>query len=163
MLRWSLVSPSPDTDLYISANDRGICEVAFAATVPEPTGNRADDDPLIREAARQLELYFDGRLHNFELSLEMRGTDFQVRVWGALRQIPYGETRSYAELAALVASPKGFRAVGAANGRNPIPIVVPCHRVIESNGGLGGFSCGIAYKKRLLDLESRYKPNFKSH
>jgi methylated-DNA-[protein]-cysteine S-methyltransferase len=162
MLRWSLISPAPDTGLYVSVGDQGICEISFAATAPGPSGSRADDDPLISEAARQLALYFDGRLRNFDLPLDMRGTAFQKRVWDALRQIPYGETRSYAELAAMVESPQGFRAVGAANGRNPIPIIVPCHRVIESNGGLGGFSCGIAYKRRLLDLESRYKLNARS-
>lgn len=111
-------------------------------------------DPLITETARQLEAYFAGRLTDFDLPLEMRGTPFQLRVWQELRRIPYGRTISYAELACRVGSPKGFRAVGAANGKNPIPIVVPCHRVIESNGGLGGFSCGLAYKRRLLDLES---------
>lgn len=157
--RWSLISPAPDTDLYVSARERGICAISFAATISEPEGPRDDADPLIAEAARQLALYFEGRLQLFDLPLEMDGTPFQKRVWDALRQIPYGETRSYAQLAELVKSPKGFRAVGAANGRNPIPIVVPCHRVIESNGGLGGFSCGLAYKRRLLDLEGRYKPH----
>ena len=157
MSRWSRILPAPDTALYIVAGDRGIRQIFFASTVPEPAGPPVDRDALIDEAARQLALYFEGRLREFDLPIEMEGTPFQQRVWAALRQIPYGETRSYAELAATVGSPKGFRAVGAANGRNPVPIVVPCHRVIESNGGLGGFSCGIAYKRRLLDLEGRYR------
>lgn len=172
MLRWSLISAAPDTDLYVCISDQGITQILFAATgaqpactaadpvgtAADPAGTAADNDPLMQEARRQLSLYFDGRLQQFDLPLDLRGTPFQKRVWQALREIPYGETRSYAQLAAMVDSPKGFRAVGAANGQNPVPIVVPCHRVIESNGGLGGFSCGLAYKRRLLDLESRNKP-----
>src|SRR5438105_3066247 len=145
MRRWSLISPAPGTDLYVTVEERRIRQFFFATTVAQPEATRDDNDPVILEAARQLALYFDGRLEAFDLPLEMNGTAFQKRVWDALRQIPYGETRSYAELAAVVGSPRAFRAVGAANGRNPIPIVVPCHRVIESNGGLGGFSCGIRY------------------
>ncbi len=157
MHRWSRISPAPDTHLYILANDRAICRILFGWMNAEPTGPHANGDPLIAEAARQLTLYFQGRLREFDLPLEMEGTPFQQRVWSALRQIPYGETRSYAELAGVVGSPRGFRAVGAANGRNPIPIVVPCHRVIESNGGLGGFGGGLPCKRRLLDLETQYR------
>lgn len=156
-MRWTFISPAPDTGLYVSAGERGIREIAFAGVGREPAGVRDPSHPLLVEAARQFAAYFDGRLREFELPLDMIGTAFQQRVWQALRAIPYGETRSYAQLAAAVRSPKGFRAVGAANGRNPIPIVVPCHRVIESNGGLGGFSAGLDYKRRLLSLEARYQ------
>jgi methylated-DNA-[protein]-cysteine S-methyltransferase len=154
MPRWTIVSPAPDTTLWIAASPEGLCHVSFREEIGDGWA-RDDGDALLGEAARQLALYFAGRLFDFDLLLDMKGTPFQRRVWGALREIPYGETRTYAQLASIVGAPKGFRAVGAANGKNPIPIIVPCHRVVESNGGLGGFSCGIAYKRRLLDLEQR--------
>jgi methylated-DNA-[protein]-cysteine S-methyltransferase len=151
---WSSVSPAPGATLYIAEEDERICRISFAGD-PPPTGwVREDGRPLIREAARQLTLYFERRLRDFDLPLVLLGTPFQRRVWDELLRIPYGATISYAELAARVGSPKAFRAAGAANGQNPIPIVVPCHRVINSGGGLGGYSCGIEYKRRLLSLES---------
>ncbi len=97
--------------------------------------------------------YFAGELREFQLPLDMRGTDFQLRVWRQLRTIPYGETRSYSEIARAIQAPNAVRAVGAANGANPISIVVPCHRVIGSSGKLVGYGGGLALKKRLLDLE----------
>lgn len=106
------------------------------------------------EAILQLQAYFRGELKEFDLPLVMEGTDFQLRVWNALRAIPYGETISYAQLARHVGNPKAVRAVGLANGRNPIPIIVPCHRVIGSDGSLTGFGGGLATKKKLLELES---------
>lgn len=109
---------------------------------------------LMREAKRQFRLYFAGELHAFDLPLEMVGTEFQKRVWNELRKIPYGETRSYAQLAERIGAPRAVRAVGAANGRNPIPIIVPCHRVIGSSGKLVGFGGGLAWKRMLLDLEA---------
>lgn len=111
-----------------------------------------DDDAFAR-AAGQLDAYFAGDRHTFDLDLAPRGTDFQLRVWMGLRAIPYGETRSYGELAAAVGSPKGFRAVGLANGRNPLSIIVPCHRVIGADGTLTGFGGGVDRKRFLLDLE----------
>ncbi|MEO8020012.1 MAG: methylated-DNA--[protein]-cysteine S-methyltransferase [Pseudomonadota bacterium] len=110
--------------------------------------------PLMRETARQLKEYFAGRRQKFELELDFRGTDFQRRVWNALLAIPYGETRSYRQVAEQVGSPTAVRAVGAANGRNPIAIIAPCHRVIGMNGDLTGFGGGLDAKAHLLTLEA---------
>lgn len=112
------------------------------------------DEPVLREAAAQIDAYFARRLTRFDLPLGFRGTQFQQRVWTALLTIPYGETRSYAAIAAQIGSPTASRAVGAANGRNPISIVAPCHRVIGASGRLTGFAGGLAAKQRLLALES---------
>jgi methylated-DNA-[protein]-cysteine S-methyltransferase len=152
---WTVCSPAPDTTLAIAADERALRYISFGAEPADPAWSRDDGSPVLREAVRQLELYFAGRLREFDLPLQMEGTPFQRRVWNALLKIPYGETITYAQLAARVDSPRGFRAVGAANGQNPLPIVVPCHRVINTGGGLGGFSCGLAYKRRLLDLEGQ--------
>lgn len=108
---------------------------------------------LIYEAYKQLNEYFAGRRREFELPLCFRGTAFQQAVWRELQKIPYGETRSYADIAIGIGNPKAVRAIGQANHRNPIMIIVPCHRVINKNGTLGGFGCGLEVKKFLLDLE----------
>ena len=110
----------------------------------------------MREPIRQLQAYFAGELKSFDVPLEIAGTDFQKRVWSALRTIPYGQTRSYSEIAAQIGAPQAVRAVGAANGRNPIPIIVPCHRVIGASGSLVGFGGGLEWKRLLLDLEATY-------
>jgi methylated-DNA-[protein]-cysteine S-methyltransferase len=115
----------------------------------------ADADPILSAAREQLEAYFDMRLRQFDLPLEPKGTDFQRRVWDSLRAIPYGDTISYAELARRIDNPKAMRAVGAANGRNPLMIIVPCHRVIGADGSLTGFGGGIDRKRWLLDHEAR--------
>ncbi len=107
----------------------------------------------LREAIRQLEGYFRGDLQEFDLDMEAAGTEFQRRTWKALRTIPYGQTISYAELARRVGNPKAVRAVGTANGSNPLPIVIPCHRVIGSNGKLTGYGGGLDIKQQLLKLE----------
>ena len=107
-----------------------------------------------REAIAQLDAYFAGRLRRFDLALAPEGTPFQREVWSALTEIPYGKTVSYSELARWIGRPAATRAVGAANGRNPLPIVVPCHRVIGANGSLTGFGGGLSIKRRLLDLEA---------
>lgn len=112
-----------------------------------------DHLPLFEEARRQLEEYFAGTRQNFDLSLDPGGTDFQRRVWRALTKIPYGKAISYGELARWADCPKGFRAVGQANGKNPLPIIIPCHRVIGADGSLGGYSEGLDRKRFLLDLE----------
>lgn len=148
----AVVRAAPDTTLYLGASPGGLCRISFFDDLPREW-SEDDSDPILREAARQLTMYFEGRLRDFDLPLELEGTLFQQRVWNTLRTIPYGQTISYAQLATAVESPKGFRAVGSANGKNPIPIIVPCHRVVQTGGGLGGFSCGVAYKRRLLDLE----------
>lgn len=111
------------------------------------------DRGLLREAALQLDAYFDGRLRTFSLPLAPEGTAFQQDVWRVLEAIPYGETLSYADVADRVGRPTAVRAVGAANGRNPIPIIIPCHRVIGSSGKLVGFGGGLDAKRALLGLE----------
>ncbi|OBJ37348.1 cysteine methyltransferase [Mycobacterium colombiense] len=107
------------------------------------------------EAVEQLGAYFAGELTNFDVELDLRGTEFQRRVWRALLTIPYGETRSYGEIAEQIAAPGAARAVGLANGHNPIAIVVPCHRVIGANGSLTGFGGGLGRKRTLLELEKQ--------
>lgn len=112
-----------------------------------------DHLPLFEETRRQLEEYFSGTRQNFDLPLNPSGTAFQRRVWRALLDIPYGTALSYRELARRVDCPKGYRAVGQANGKNPIPILIPCHRVIGADGTLGGYSTGLDRKRFLLELE----------
>ncbi|WLI30903.1 methylated-DNA--[protein]-cysteine S-methyltransferase [Pseudomonas rhodesiae] len=115
----------------------------------------ADDNPVLLETKRQLTEYFAGRRDRFELELEFTGTDFQKQVWRALLTIPFGETRSYSQIAQQIGNPSAVRAVGAANGRNPISIIAPCHRVIGASGGLTGFAGGLEAKQYLLALEDR--------
>ena len=117
-----------------------------------PVGAVRDAAPL-RSAQRELEEYFAGERREFSVALAPVGTPFQMRVWQALRAIPYGETISYLDLAQRVGSPRGFRAVGQANGHNPISIIVPCHRVIAADGSLGGYGGGLDRKRKLLELE----------
>jgi methylated-DNA-[protein]-cysteine S-methyltransferase len=109
----------------------------------------------LRETERQLGEYFEGTRTHFELPLQARGSEFEKKVWRALEKIPYGTTRSYLDLAKAIGAPKACRAVGAANGRNPLPIVVPCHRVIGANGKLTGFTGGLGRKAALLAHEAR--------
>ena len=135
------------------ATDEGLEEIRFDASIPDGAV-RCDGHPILRETAGQLDAYFARELRDFDLPLVMKGTPFQVRAWQALQLIPYGQTRSYAQQARIIGAPDAVRAVGAANGRNPIPIVVPCHRVIGSNGKLTGFGGGLPLKRWLLDLES---------
>lgn len=131
-------------------------ERAAAGVRPDglPLGDRADDDPLLREAVRQLAAYFARELKEFDLPLAPVGTDFQVRVWTALQAIPYGEVATYGEVArGLGMTGHAARAVGLANGRNPIPVVIPCHRVVGASGALTGYGGGMARKQFLLELE----------
>jgi methylated-DNA-[protein]-cysteine S-methyltransferase len=129
-----------------------------------PTGKRARqplrgwrrDDPLFSEVFAQLRAYFAGELTRFDLPLRFSGTTFQNSVWSALRDIPYGETISYGKLARQIGRPGASRAVGAANGANPLPIVVPCHRVVGADGSLTGFGGGIMIKEKLLRHERRF-------
>jgi methylated-DNA-[protein]-cysteine S-methyltransferase len=118
--------------------------------------DRADwalDDRAFPDVVEQLAAYFAGELKDFDLRLEFGGTPFQRSVWEALRTIPFGETRSYGEIAQQIGNPTAYRAVGLANGHNPIAIIVPCHRVIGANGGLTGFGGGLERKRSLLDME----------
>ncbi len=148
---------SPDGLLTLVASDRGLAAILWENDDPDrvPLGPLAEDDghPVLAEAERQLRAYFDGRLTAFDLPLDFRGTAFQKSVWAALLTIPFGETRSYGAIARQIGRPAAARAVGAANGRNPISIVAPCHRVIGSGGQLTGFAGGLAAKARLLELE----------
>ena len=125
---------------------------------PDRSSWQAGDARAFDDVVEQLEAYFAGSLTEFDVDLRLAGTDFQRRVWTALRTIPYGQTRSYGEIAAQVGSPGASRAVGLANGRNPIGIIVPCHRVIGSTGGLTGYGGGIDRKRTLLALEKNRVP-----
>jgi methylated-DNA-[protein]-cysteine S-methyltransferase len=122
---------------------------------PDPAWQ--EDPRSFAEARRQLEAYFAGRLEVFDLPLALDGTPFQVKVWHAVAEIPYGQTRAYGEVARRIRRPNAVRAVGAANGQNPLPIVIPCHRVIGSNGSLTGYGGGLPIKRALLALESRQR------
>jgi methylated-DNA-[protein]-cysteine S-methyltransferase len=152
----SVWTPFPFGDGYclaVVAGERGIEQIRFEGSPPDGTP-RDDRFSVLKEASRQLDAYFAAELRSFDLPLNPRGTPFQLSVWKALRNIPYGQTRSYGQIADVVGAPKAVRAVGAANGQNPIPIVIPCHRVIGSNGKLTGFGGGLPLKRLLLDLES---------
>ncbi len=138
----------------IAENGSGIVEIDLVSTDHEsPDGCKVSETPLIREAAKQLDDYFVGTRKVFDLPLDPAGTNFQKKVWQELCRIPYGETRSYKQIAEAAGCPKGFRAVGMANNRNPIMIVVPCHRVIGSNGSLVGYAGGLWIKEKLLKHE----------
>ena len=117
---------------------------------------RLQDTPLLRKAAEQLEAYFDGRLKTFDLPLSYQGTPFQMDDWAALLAIPYGETRSYKQIAEMIGRPKAYRAVGMANNRNPISIIIPCHRVIGHDGSLVGYGSGLDHKAFLLEHERKW-------
>ena len=119
-------------------------------------GFETGETPLIQKTAAQLAEYFEGKRKKFDLPLALHGTDFQVSVWQALQTIPFGQTSSYAGIAALIGNAKAYRAVGMANNRNPVVIIVPCHRVIGHNGDLTGYGGGLPVKQFLLDLEQRH-------
>jgi methylated-DNA-[protein]-cysteine S-methyltransferase len=152
MLEWSRVKLVDGLTVRLVAGHSGLRAIDFRPELPAD-GNRNDDNRLTAEATRQLRAYFAGELRRFDLPLDMQGTAFQLRVWRELERIPYGETRSYSQIAATIGAPRAVRAVGAANGANPIPIVVPCHRVIGAGGKLVGYGGGLPLKKRLLALE----------
>jgi methylated-DNA-[protein]-cysteine S-methyltransferase len=146
---------SPIGPLLLAGDDSGLRRIGFpeGKNPPQPAPEWQRDPQCLRYVAEQLDAYFAGSLRDFDLPLQMQGTPFQLSVWKALRDIPYGETISYGELARRIGNPKGSRAVGLANGANPIPIVVPCHRVIGSTGKLTGFGGGLRTKETLLALE----------
>ena len=154
MLEWADVRVADGVDLRLVASASRIRAIEFDAR-PIAEGQRNDRNPLLLEAARQLRAYFAGALREFLLPLDIEGTEFQKRVWGQVAAIPYGETRSYLQIAVAIGSPRAVRAVGAANGANPVPIVIPCHRVIGSNGKLTGYGGGLPIKEKLLALERR--------
>lgn len=155
---WTSFLAAPDFPLCVATSGRGITHVymaiepaRFAARVKGAVRN--DSDPLLAEAREQLTQYLAGTRRQFDLPLDPAGTAFQVLCWKALQEIPYGETRTYGQQAAVIGQPNASRAVGAANGQNPISIIVPCHRVIGANGSLTGFGGGLDKKRRLLELE----------
>lgn len=153
------VIDSPVGKLELVASERGLAAILWEHDDPRrvPLGEvvESDSDPILLETERQLRAYFAGRRTEFSIPLDFRGTEFQRRVWSALLTIPYGETRSYAQLAEQIGCPAAARAVGAANGKNPISIIAPCHRVVGSDGQLTGFAGGLAIKARLLSHERR--------
>ena len=150
---------SPVGRLLLAGTD-ALSLIAFSRgpkSIAPETDWQPSDEPFLSQAAAQLEEYFRGTRRQFDLDLEPTGTPFQLEVLDALANIPYGETRSYGEIAAQIGRPKAVRAVGAANGRNPLPVVLPCHRVIGADGSLTGFGGGLETKRYLLDLErARY-------
>lgn len=147
---------SPIGMLHLFATPTELVRIDFRAPPKSVTAlaPKAPKNPVLRRTISQLKEYFAGRRTKFELPLAMIGTPFQMRVWKELSRIPFGETISYGEQAKRVGAGKAYRAVGTANGRNPIPIVVPCHRVIASGGGLGGYGGGLGMKSKLLKLEA---------
>jgi methylated-DNA-[protein]-cysteine S-methyltransferase len=148
---------SPVGGLLLAGDASALRLVSFERSkhsAPPGMDWKLDKEPFA-EVIRQLQAYFRGELKEFDLPLEMEGTEFQLRVWNALRTIPYGETVTYAQLAERIGNPKAVRAVGLANGSNPIPIIIPCHRVIGSDGSLTGFGGGLSTKKMLLELENK--------
>ncbi|WP_245941613.1 methylated-DNA--[protein]-cysteine S-methyltransferase [Vallicoccus soli] len=155
---WTTVLPSPVGDLLVAAGDDGLRAVLFTPHRHPPADRgtwRSDDaHPVLRTASEQLAAYFAGDLRAFDLPLAPRGSAFQLRVWEALRSIPYGGTASYGDLARRLGAPGAARAVGLANGRNPLSIVVPCHRVVGARGTLTGYAGGLERKRALLDLEA---------
>ena len=136
--------------LWLERDPTGLASIAFDGPV-----QARSDDPLLREAEAQLRAYFAGDLTSFDLPLAPHGTGFQRQVWDAVAAVPYGTTTTYSAIAAALGRPSACRAVGAANGRNPLPIVVPCHRVVGASGALTGYGGGLARKRVLLDLETR--------
>lgn len=143
---------SPVGILEIQTDDEAILEIKLLKNAPDI--RLTSTYPLIKDTCTQLDEYFAGTRQIFDLPLSPKGTDFQQTVWKQLQEIPYGQTISYSQLAKSIRHPKACRAVGSANGKNPIPIIIPCHRVVASNGGLGGYSIGLDIKKQLLELET---------
>ena len=138
----------------ISEIDGFITELFFAKDTQKTAGGQ--QTPLLKEAEKQIVEYFSGRREAFDLPLAAEGTAFQKIIWEALRKIPYGETRSYKQVAEMIGKPNASRAVGMANNKNPILLVTPCHRVIGSNGKLVGYAAGLGVKEKLLELERTY-------
>jgi methylated-DNA-[protein]-cysteine S-methyltransferase len=151
---------SPVGPLHLESDGQALTKLEFAqhkgekSRVAKSSGlPRRPDNRILQETVRQLEAYFAGRRQQFDLRLAPQGTEFQKRTWTGLMEIPFGETISYAELARRIGNPKAVRAVGTANGANPISIIIPCHRVIASDGTLGGYGGGLKVKRELLELE----------
>ena len=155
MFDQSFLVESPITNLSVTTNDGVVTEIVFGKhTSRQPKGQ------LERQVTRELQEYFAGSRTEFTFPVAAEGTDFNRKVWEKVARIPYGKTRTYGEIARAIKNPGAFRAVGTANGRNPIPIVIPCHRVVAAGGKLGGFGGGLPLKRKLLDLECSNSPVF---
>ena len=150
-VRYSIMD-SPLGSLTLASSDRGLVSVQFGLTMPS---DGIIDDTANLVAIQQLREYFDGRRTQFSLPLDLSGTPFQLAVWGELRKIPYGSTRSYIDIARSLDKPGAARAVGMANHENPIAVVIPCHRVVGSDGSLTGYAGGLHLKKQLLGIETQ--------
>ena len=155
---YSALFQSPVGKLTLVASDAGLRAILWPSERPcrvkLPDISRGDH-PVLQATTSQLTEYFAGKRQSFDLPIDLHGTSFQVKAWRSLADIPYGTTASYAEQADRIGAPKAVRAVGTANGRNPISIVLPCHRVVASNGSLAGFAGGLDVKRWLLEFESR--------
>ncbi len=151
--------------VFVASTERGVCMVDFLKSEnnflkslrSKFPGELIRNDQKNRDVLNQLKKYLRGNLKRFDCKLDLKGTSFQKKVWTALSKIPYGQTRSYKEIGRAIGHPKAFRAVGNANGQNSVPLIIPCHRVIESNGGLGGFGHGVNVKRQLLDFEKTHR------
>jgi methylated-DNA-[protein]-cysteine S-methyltransferase len=156
--------PSRIGVLRVAATEKGVCKIALGAETTEslmawlgrtirPEALVEQESAAVAQAIRQIAEYLDGRRRVFELPLDVRGTDFQRAVWAAVADVPYGQTRCYAQIAAAIGKPSATRAVGAANGANPLPLVIPCHRLVGKDGSLTGYGGGLGVKRFLLDME----------
>lgn len=143
---------SPLGPLRLVGDEDGLTHLLITGQ-PVPEGAIQEETPLLRQAAEELAEYFAGTRREFTVPLRPQGTPFQQKVWAALRTIPYGQTLSYIDVAKMIGKPSASRAVGGANGKNPLPILIPCHRVVAADGSLGGYSLGLDMKRRLLELE----------
>lgn len=143
--------------LTLVADEESVKEIRFGWEIKE--GEKEENHPLLQWTRRELEEYFQGKRKELSVPLKPDGTEFQKKVWKALTEIPYGETRTYGEVAAAVGNDKASRAVGMANHCNPIPVIIPCHRVIGKNGKLTGYAGGLEKKTALLDLERSFEEN----
>ena len=153
-VRNHLVIASPVGKLRLVASEKGLVAIDVRSnTAQVKTSQNASAQAILLKTKKQLEQYFAGKRTSFDVALDLVGTEFQVQAWRALCRIPFGQTISYGQQASNIKKPKAFRAVGSANGKNPIPIIVPCHRVVASDGSLGGYSLGLKMKKQLLALE----------
>lgn len=151
-MRYAQIYNTAIGDICIVQEDEAVIGLGIAGKL-KPENVIWKETPLLRQAIVQLTEYFAGERRNFTVRLHTAGTAFQEKIWGLLQEIPYGETRTYGELAAMAGSPKGARAVGMACNRNPVMLFIPCHRVIGSDGSLTGFGGGLPVKKKLLELE----------
>ena len=149
-------TPSRVGPLFLAASNQGLVRLEFEGRVQKldsGTIRLQESKPALAPYVRELDEYFKGKRHEFSQPLDLRGTDFQLACWRALLDIPYGETRSYRDIAQAIGHPHAYRAVGMSNNRNPVAIIVPCHRVIASNGSLCGYGGGLDIKRKLLELE----------